>query len=230
MKIIDFGRNTYQHEIGFKFDCISPELVRDVVREMLVSKKQFSTVAKEGSTNQTYLTRGEGTESSPLFQVRIGSDKIVLWAGWYVPFEKWQEWRNAILLQLTRYVEPVPIEVVGALTSQYVFLVPSENLKQGDSIPELQPIREFYKRFIPRELIKRGNVYLVFGDEQGKETLTWWTGGSTAPGEENITFIFRSNVVDAARRLEENLLAHTARSDGLLKGFHAGLLSLLVKT
>src|ERR1700693_1776041 len=100
LKIIDFGKNTYQYEIDLKFDFISPEAVRRIVEDLYVSKRQFTAVSKDASTNQTALTKGEGTPDSPVFQLRIAPDKILIWAGWYVPYEKWQQWRTSVFTDL----------------------------------------------------------------------------------------------------------------------------------
>ena len=231
LKIIDFGKNTYQYEIDFRFDCISTATVRRIVDNLLISKKRFSVVAKEESTNQTVLTEGQGTPQSPVFQVKIGLDKILLWTGWNVPYEKWQQWRSSVFADLQVLTQEIQTEMVLACASQYAFIVPADKLKHGNQIPELAPVRAFYARAVPEELLERYNAFLAFGDTSGKEALSFYVGpGPQTPDEGNITFNFRWNTFDKNIKLEQNLLAHAARSDRLLELFHAGLLSLLIKS
>jgi len=230
LKIIDFGKNTYQYEIDFKFDCISPEIVRKIVENLHIVKKQFSAVAKDAATNQTALTQGQGTGESPFYQLRVGSDKILMWVGWYVSYEKWLQWRSSILSELLMSLEAIPIELVTAFSSQYAFIVPVEKLNRSDQIPELAPVRAFYGRFVPEELLKRTNAYLTFGDEGGKEILSLLLGGGANPNEGNITFNVRWNAFDSKAGLEQNIRAYTARADKLMESCNSGLLSLLVKS
>lgn len=230
MRILDFGKNTYQYEISFKFDCFSPERIGNLVKDLLVTKKSFSTVGKEQGTGLTVLTLGDGTESAPFFQLKVGADKVVLWAGWYATYEQWRRWRDSLLSETTALLEGIPIEMVRLLSSQQVFVIPIEKSKPYDQISELEPVWALFGRFIPRELLKRMGASLVFGDEEGNETLGWWPVGTGVAGETSIAFALNWNVLNSKAGLKENELAHVARFDRLLEAFHENYLSLLVKT
>jgi len=228
MKIIDFGKNTYQCEIDFKFDCISAETVRRIVENLHISKKHFSAISKDASTNQTMLTQGEGTPQSPYFGVRIGLDKILIWAGWHVAYEKWQQWRTSVLTDPQMLIQEIPIQMVLACTNQCVSIVPANTIKRGAEIPELGPVRAFYARSVPEELLERYNAFLSFGDKSGKEVLSFFVGPGQTLDEGNITFNFRWNTFDYNTTAEQNVIAHSARADKLLERFNSGLLSLLI--
>lgn len=227
MKIIDFGKNTYQYEIDFKFDCISPATIRRIVEALYISKNRFSAVSKDATTNQTVLTQGQGTPEFPVFELRIRGDKILLWTGWYVSYEKWQQWRSSIFEELQLLVSS---EMILACKSQYVFLIPGDKLKRGDEIPELAPVRAIYARGVPEELLQRYNTNLAFGDETGKEVLSFFIGSGQTPGEGNVTFNFWWNAFDKKINLVETIRSHAARSDRLVERFSSGLVSLLVKS
>ena len=229
MKVFDFGKNTYQYEIDFKFDCISTECVKQIVENLHISKKLFSAVSKEAGTNYTQLTEGQGTPQSPVFQVKIGLDRIVIWAGWHVSYEKWQQKRASIIDALQILIEQIPVEMVLTCVSQSAFVIPAANLIRGDQIRELAPVLAFYARGVPQELLENYNALLAFGDKSGKEALSFLIGPSEFPQESKITFDFRWNAFDSGINLEQNVIAHAARADGLLDRFSSGLLSLLVK-
>ena len=227
--MIDFDRNTYQYEIAFKFDCISPDLVAEIVRQVVFLKKMFSFVTKDAQSNQTVLSVGQGTDESPAFQLRIGPDKVLAWAGWFVSLQKWQDWRNGILSELAKYLGKLPLESIAWVSTQNVVAIPNNRLRPGDTIPELAPIRSFYKRFVPPELLNRSNASLAFADDNLRELLTLVVGGTNVPLHENITFGLRWNAVDDKADLGHNLLAHAARSDKLLDNLDEGLISLFLK-
>jgi hypothetical protein len=227
LKIIDFGKNTYQYEIDFRFDYITPSIIRRIVDDLYISKNRFSAVSKDASTNHTVLTQGQGSQESPVYELRIRGDKILLWTGWYVPYEKWQQWRSSIFEELQLSMSS---EMVLACKSQCVFLIPADKLKRGDEIPEFAPARQIYARGVPEELLQRYNVNLAFGDDTGKEVLSFFIGSGQTPGEGSVTFNFWWNSFDKKAKLEEIMRAHASRSDGLLERFSSGLLSLLVKS
>lgn len=230
MKIFDFGKNTYQYSINFKFDCLSHELLRGLVQDFLFKRKYFSNVSKDQSANQTVLTKGEGTHESPLFQLKIGADTIILWAGWHVSYEEWQQWRTLLLSDIGAILQTIPIELVGALAAQFVLIVPTDKLKRTDEINELKPILAFNRRFIPEELLGRGKAYAAFGDKEGRQMVEWWVGGSAIPGEENVSFMVSQNALDLKSNLRQNMQTHVTASEKLVERFHSGFLSLLIKS
>jgi hypothetical protein len=198
-----------------------------MVERLYISENRFSAVSKDPSTNQTVLTQGQGTRELPVFELRIRGDQILLWAGWYVPYEKWQQWRSSIFEELQF---SIPAEMLLACKSQYVFLIPVDKLKRGDEIPELAPARAFYARGVPEELLQRYNANLAFGDENGKEVLSFFIGSGQTPGEGNITFNLWWNSFDEKTKLEDYMRSHAARSDQLVERFSSGLASLLIKS
>jgi hypothetical protein len=227
--MFDFGKNTYQYEVGFKFDCISTQMVTDITLNTVPVGKHFGSVSKDPATNHTVLSTGEGSEASPLFQLRLGSDKIILWGGWHVPLPIFQDWCGKLLVELAQYLRGIPVSFIGTLTTQYNFAVPSDRMIPAVNIPEVEPIRKFYLRFIPQELLKRGNMAMVFGDELGRELLSWTVGAGTVPGHESITFSYRWNTMENQFSCKENFAIHLAKSNERLDKFCNGFLSLFVR-
>jgi len=228
--MIYFEKNTYQYEIAFRFDCISAQLVTAIAVDGVVSSKHFAMVFKDGATNQTVMSIGDGTEASPIFQMRMASDRIILWGGWFVTLKRWQDWCNAYVPILADLLRGIPLEFVAGLSAQYNYAVPIECLRPGRTIPELEPVRAFYQRFTPIELLSRGNVAMVFSDEAGREALGWNVGGSTMPGHENIGFNHRWLTLEKQLDLKGNVRAHMTRAEELLRNFDEGFLSLVTKT
>jgi len=230
VKVLDFGSNNYQYQISFKFDCLSPDLIRGWVEDFLVGKRRFGNATKEVATNLTALTGGDGTANAPFFQMKAGPDRIILWVGWHYPYEQWQAWRTLLLSEVSVRLQTMPRELILNLSSQYSIGIPADKLKPNDQIPELEPALAFFRQFIPKELFKRVNPWLAFGDETGTETLGWYVTPMTSPDVQVITFYLTRNVLDKSGGLENNLLAHATRSDRLCEGFSGGYLSLLIKS
>jgi hypothetical protein len=229
LKVFDFQKNTYQFEINFRLDCLSTNTILGVV-EHLIKRKVFSSVLKGEAGSQAVLRVGEGVEKSPYFQLTVGRGVILLSAGWYVSYERWQKWRNDMLTEVTAFLKDIPTEMVGVLTSQAALTVPNERVKDIDEIPELEPVLALYRRFVPRELLKRASAYVALGDENQERTIEWWAGGSTTPGEESVTFRVHRNVIDPKVSLGQNAISHATSSDELLEKFHTGFLALIIKT
>ncbi len=175
------------------------------------------------------LTQGDGTQQSPYFGVKIGSDKILIWAGWYVAYDKWQQWRTSVLTDPQMLLQEIPIHMILACTTQCVSIVPANRIRRGDEIPEFAPVRTFYARAVPEELLERYNAFLSFSDKNGKEVLSLFVGPGQTPEEGNITFNLRSNSFDYSKTAQQNVLAHSARADRLFDSFNSGILSLLIK-
>ena len=127
-------------------------------------------------------------------------------------------------------LESLPLELVLALTSQFVMVAPTDKFKEPFEVPELEPLRSIYLRFMPKELLARENAYVAFGDADGKQTVTWWTGPSAAPDSDSITYSLRQNILDSKVSLADNVSAHTKAADELIEKYNSGFLALILKT
>lgn len=227
MKIVDFGQNLYQYLAEFKFSCISTQLTREIVDHFLTNKKYFSDVGKEDSA--TVLISGKGTAEAPFFQLRIGPDTLAMWAGWHAKYDKWIEWRKLLISEISEHLSPIPIEFIRSLVSQYLINVPIDRIKPAKEVPELESVLGFYARFVPEKFLDRVGAAVLFGDQEGNESVEWWFGESKTPGYQNLTFHVRKNILETESSLRENMLSHSDRSDKIFELFHAGFLSLLVR-
>ncbi len=227
--MVNFGKNTYQYEIVYKFDCLSIEFVNELARHFVGPKKRFSMISKDAGNNHTIMSTGAGTEVSPLFQLRIGADRLIFWGGWFVSLDQWHQHVNQFLPEISQFVRNIPVEFIGNLTSQCNFAVPSSRLRRATTVPELEPVVNFYQKFVPKELLKRGNLVMAFADEQGREVLSWGVGGGVpVAGHENIGFTFRWNTFEDQLDLKSALLSHFSRYERFLEDFQRGFLSLIV--
>lgn len=229
LKIIDFGKNTYQYGIQFKFDCIQLDITTHLVEDFLIKKRHFSNVSKDANTNQTILARGDGTQKEPFYNLRVGKDVVILWAGWHVPYDKWIHWRNSISSEVTELFQKIPIEFIATLSSQSSFVIPENNFKRWEEVPALNGLFAFYKRFLPEDILKRANSLTTFGNENWNRTVELWSSGGPNPGENNTTYTIRQSLLDNKMNLQHNLESHMKVSDKLLEDFHSAFLSLVIK-
>jgi hypothetical protein len=227
LAIVDFGKNTYQCAISFKFECLGANLMASLVENLLIRQKLFSEIVQAQPANQVSLVRGAGTEANPYFQCKISRNEILLWAGWGVSFEAWQAWREQLLDQITAFLKDMPVEFTLAITSQVATGIPIEKYKELEDVAELQPVFAIYNRFVPKEMMARANAHIAFGDQDGKQTVTWWNV-APAGGHEAITFMVRLNALDYGATLRVNATVHTKSADELAEKFHSNFLALLL--
>ncbi len=128
------------------------------------------------------------------------------------------------------FLEAIPLELVGSLSSQSLLGLPRANWKNPDEIPEFQPIRSLFRRFLPEELLKWGSTYVAHTDQEASRSVEWWSSTGQVPDWDAITLLIKQNVLDKQLGLTKNLGAHTARADQLLEKFHSEFLSRLIKS
>jgi hypothetical protein len=226
--IFDFGRNTQQCAVTFKFDCVGSENVSQLVQHYVIKRTTFKEISR-GEGQQVILSSGDGSESNPYYQLRISPGEILLWAGWNAKYELWRQWRDKIFSELFLLLETFPVEYVLAISSQLATVISPGKLRNPDEVPELAPLRTFMGRFLPKEVAGRGNAYVVSSDPEGRETISWWTGPPEGQGEDAVSCSIRSNFIDTKQSLSQNIMAHTKTADELFERFHSGFLSLIIK-
>ena len=233
MKIIDFGKNAYQFNIFLKFPWISGENVTEIIQQLVGERKIFRSVLKTDVQSPLTFSVGEGTEAAPLLQLKVASDSLSIFSGWFVSYDDWMRKRDLLLPTLAQILRGIPSELVLSLFTQCSSPVPTERLRQQSEIPELKYALELFQRFLPAEARARGNAYLAFSDAENKRSVEWWLGGWGAtvpiPGYENVLFSTRLNMIEVGTDLKKSLEAHAAWSDAVLEKFHANYLSLIVK-
>ena len=229
MKLIDFGGNTYQYRIDFKLETLSTGDVRDLAKQLVVDKAVFEGVQEDEDTGDIIFVRGAGTKEAPIHQLRTDYASVVLWTGWFVSYEDWQQWRTARLTEVAAHLHNVPIQLVKSLSSQYAFLIPPDRVRDGKEVADFEPVRALYRRFVPESLMARGNTFVQLSDDQNKETVEVSMSGTPVPGQELVRYAVQLNAPEVEQSFQANLLRHAARSDGLLEHFHEHFLPLLIK-
>jgi hypothetical protein len=199
-----------------------------LAEHLLVRQKLFTEIVQAQPTDQVNLVTGDGTEAHPYFQCKISRNEIVLWAGWGVGFNGWQAWREQLLDQITAFLKDIPIEFALAITSQVASGIPIEKYKELQDVPELEPLLAIYNRYLPQELLARGNAHVAFSDKDGKQTVTWWNV-PPAGGIEAMTFSVRLNTLDYGVSLRGNAAVHTRSADEFADKFHSNFIALLLR-
>ncbi len=223
-----FGKNTYQFTVDFKFGCIGPELITGVVNDSLVKGREFSAVGENAETGETVLSKGDGTEKAPLFQVKMTRNQLALWAGWFVRYEQWQQWRDDLLPKLTDRLTGISVELVQALRSQYSVGIPRDKLKHAANVGELEPLLAFYRRFVPENLFGRSGGYFVFGDEDGRETAQFWLGGAPTLKQQDVGLMMQRAILDTTLSVSENIIAHLRTADDVFENFCRSAVSPMI--
>jgi len=219
--VIDFEINTHQFGVDFRFDCISDETVSELVEFFLVRHSTFSIVDRDHTESETILTKGNGTEAAPFFQVRLRGSRFAASARPHVATEEWRHFRNQVTRDFFSVVtnrRRLPVQYVLDIFAETNFGLPLSKLKPTDEVQELKPVTDFCRGFTPPELLKKGNAIVTFSDEEGRESLQWSVGGG-GPEEEIVTHIVRRHVLNPSVSVVENSLRHAARSDKLVDDF-----------
>jgi hypothetical protein len=229
VSIFYFGKNTQQCGLTFKFACLGPETITKLVQHFLLKHRTFETALKGETEDQVILSKGSGSTEDPYYQLRMSASEILLWAGWNVSYEAWQSWRDRVLSELFLLLENVPTEYFLAVTSQLASVVPPEKFRDIEKVPELEPLRSFFIRFIPKDLLGKGSAYASFGDSEGKQTVTWWSGAQGPQADETVSLTVRLNFLDSKSSLQDTVTAHANNADKLIEAFHSNFLSLILK-
>jgi len=229
VKIFDFGKNTQQCAITFKFDCIGSETTSELVQHFVMKQKTFSTISK-GENQQVILSIGTGTDAQPYYQLRISPGEMLLWSGWNVKYEEWQKWRDKTLGELFLLLEEIPIEYVHTLACTIAVGIPAAKLKNPDEVAELAPLSAFYARFLPKEISGKYVGYYVSTDPERKQTVTWWNGSpdGLALNEDSMSCAIRLNVIDVNLSLAKNVAAYLKTADECFERFHTNYIGVMV--
>ena len=228
MTTLDFGKNTQQCSISFRFDCITGEMILGLVQHFAFKKKLFSAITK-GEGQQVILTEGDGSEARPYYQLRISPSEILIWSGWNAKYQDWQQRREVILSDLFLLLEKLPVEFASAAASQMAIGIPAAKLKQAREVSELEPTLAIYGRFLPQEMTETSHTYVMSNSPDGKQTIAWWTGPPSAQSDETVSCSLRLNILNMQQPLNENILAHTKTADDLFHKFQSSYLSMFVK-
>jgi hypothetical protein len=224
LNVIDFGKNTFQCEITFKFDCLSPDFFVNVAQSM-----QPPTPWHFGKDQQYSLivTTGDGSETVPFFQVKFASDKIAMWCGWHVSYDSWKQWRTEVIANLTALSSNFPSQFVSHFVTQASITVPLARLKRapGD-LPELKPIFDFYRRYVPEPFLSKGASHGVFANEDSTQFIETQVTGNQL--ENVFNFACRWTSVDPRVSIAQGLNNHFSFFDGLFEKWHNTLLLSLV--
>jgi hypothetical protein len=233
LKIFDFGRNAYQFSVFLKFPYISGERITEALQQLVAERKVFRFVVKGEAAAPLTLSVGEGSEAAPLFQLKVGTDTVSLFAGWFVRYDDWMKWRDSLIPSLENLLRGVPGELVLSLFSQCSSPIPTERVKRRAEILELKPFEEFFQRFIPAEFREKGNAFITLSDAANRQAVEFFLGGwgtsTPIPGYENVFFNTRLNLLESGADLKKALQSHVFWSDTLLEKFHSQYLSLFVK-
>lgn len=229
MNITDFGKNLFQSELIFKFDCVSNDFFLIAAKHFAQKKDAPWYVGKDPQSGQSLITTGDGSQQHPFLQIKLSADKIVIWAGWHVAYSAWQFWRNNVIVELASISETVPSIFVGTLTTHATITVPEQNLKKVSEIPEFQPLLTFARRYIPADYSGRGAGHSIFLDDSGNRVIETQIGGNLETKENTFLYLHRWLAVDAQKTVSQNLSEHFYAFDELFRKFHDNYVLLLLK-
>jgi hypothetical protein len=228
--IFDFGRNTYQYSIAFKFNCLDSYSIKNLVQHLLVEKKRFSTVSK-GDQDSAILSQGAGNEQDPFFQLTLREDNYILAAGWYADYENWRKWRDQLLADSAPFLKTISLDFVAQISGQSSLAIPQDKFKDPANREQFAAVKKLLQMIVPEEMLRRGNFFSSFGDEKGRDAVDLWTtpvGAGVA--QENISFSARRMLFDEKMTLDQAVAEHARFSDHLLERFHSDFLTLILRS
>lgn len=228
MNIVDFGKNTYQHQIDFRFDCLTGDVTRRLVEHFLVRSKRFQSVSKPSGQGETLLATGSGKPDSPIFQLKLSPSQAILWGGWYTHFDTWTDSSKSVLSELSELLE-IPVQFANSLTSSLTVLVPRNQLKPPSEMPDYAFLRKKLSEFLPDEFLDRVSGISSSWDGTGNRRLDWWAIPGANPDEVNHTLGLFRNVSEADGNLKAVVVSQLDDFAIALEKYHAGHLSRIIK-
>lgn len=228
MKIFDFGQNTYQYSISFKFDCLDVNTIQKLAHALVVDKKRFDTILKSEQDKAT-LTDGDGTKVKPFYQLRLREDSCTLGVGWYAGYEKWKEWRNVTLADCLTLLNSIPVAFVSQLSSQSIVTIPPEKQKRPDDLEGIAEIKRFVQRIVPAEMERLVSVVMTVANDKLGDMVDLWTSPA-GPGSPTgtISYAVRRTRFDTTTNLVAAITNHCDVADKLFERFNADLLTLVL--
>jgi|SRR5579859_7697568 len=228
VKFFDFAKNSYQYSVSFKFDCLDSMSIKNLTQDLLVDKKRFEIVSKD-SQDKAALSRGQGTEIAPLFQLRLREDNFALGVGWFVGYQKWREWRDLLIMDSLPVLNAIPVSFVSQLSGQSSVGIPREKVKDPAKLEWMAPLRKLLGAMVPEEMTVRGSLFSTLSDATAANFVDIWSAPpGQGAGEEAISFTYRRTALDEKLSLEQIIREHCRRSDELLERFHSNFLALFV--
>lgn len=228
LNVTDFGKNTFQCEIGFRFDCLSPDFFV-VVAHFFASKTEPAWLFGRDEQTSLLLTTGDGSEQHPFFQIKFGPNKLILWAGWHVSHDLWKAWRAGAIEDLNALSNNFPALFMSEIVTQAVIVVPSERLKPSlDDNPHLKPVVDYYRQFIPEEYLGRGGGHTLFATVDASRVLETQVVGNPATRENTYTFRHRWTAVNPQLTIGQNVLGHLTVFDELFEKYHDSVVLPLI--
>jgi len=226
--VIDFGKNTYQSEIMFKFDCISPDFILIVARSFAARAPGWF-VGKDQQTGQSLIYTGDGSPKSPFFQVKLSADRIVLWVGWNVSYTAWTEWRGTVVKELLSQSDNFPSYFVAQLVTHASIAVPADKSKKGTESPELAPLIEFSRRYVSEEYMSKGAGHSIFSNDAGTRIIETQVAGNPATQDNTFNYLHRWTAINPRVSVEKNLEEHFELFDNLFEKYNSALSAPLIK-
>jgi len=228
--MFDFENNTHQCGLTFKFDALDGVTIQKIATRLYVEQKKFETVGRAGEgTDSVALTVGEGKETTPYRQIRVGPGEIVLWTGWYLAYDEWHKWRDSTLREITPLLTDISSEFILSIFSQALVVIPADQFKEPADLIELAPLQNWVRGFVPKEMLSAGSVYCSFVDEVGQRSLELQTGTNPQTKATNLTIQTRTNVADPKIGIGQNFATECLRGDELIEKVHTGLLARILK-
>jgi len=219
LNVTDFGKNTFQCEIGFKFDCLSPEAFL-ILGNALASRNPSWYFGKDGQ-HGLILTTGDGGRERPFYQVKFASDKAIFWAGWYVSYDAWLAWCRNTINDLGALAKEFPSFFISQLSTQAGILVPFAKIKKfSTENTHLKPLVDFYRSYIPEPYLSKGASHIVFSTDDFTRTIETQAIGNAATQESSFNFLHRWTTVNPQLSIAQNVADHLSAFDEHFRKYH----------
>lgn len=231
MNVVDFGKNVFQSEIAFKFDCLSPDSFLRVA-DYFLQKNSGWYVGKDPQTGHSLITRGTGTPEHPFLQIKLLAHSVTFWVGWHVPYDSWFRWIDKTIGEMADLSSNLPPSFVAHLATQAVIGIPDDKIKKITDIPEFQPLYSFARRYLTDEYVApgaRGGGSALFIDVSGTRTIETQSGGNPATKLSTYSFLHRWTALDGKKTLRGNYAEHLECFDALFQKYHQAFISLVAK-
>lgn len=215
----DFGRNTFHYRLEGRFRWLSATDKRRIA-DGLLQKGLVNNL--EDRDEGVWLSRGEGTEESPLLSVILLEDAVLLWAGWHVSFKRWMKWQNTARHYFDDFIAGLSSSVIASVESNISIIVPEENLVPTPIFLKEIGLTEWLDHLTPMR--DRINLNLLLTDHDAKHVVQYRRSGKSG---ETVGMSLVSQV-EIGDELSEIEARHRSLLEEYAKTFDDGFVASVV--
>lgn len=133
MRNLDFGHNHYTWKVNFRFDFLSNEDIRNIIKKALPISKSFGIKFIEDKTEEDdsrsiQISDKKEKNSDATKIIRVFNQGIMCAAGPDIDYKEWSSIRSDLCLNILKGIDAIDLSLIDALDAQFYINVPTDKI------------------------------------------------------------------------------------------------------